>query len=87
MLPLHHPSVVTVESIGVLTGAKPTWLKMLWWSFTGRVQTYTGFIVPFDLAIDRVEGVSPDAAAWWRGNCRHLAGQGLVFEAEVCRVV
>lgn len=85
VIPLVESKVVTTKGIGVITSAKAGWLSCLWWQLTGRIQSYTGYVVRFDDAISRLSVLSPDAARWWRQNTPHLIGQNLMFKTEECR--
>ncbi len=80
---------------GVVTGPrrKPGKWLCLWYRLTGRVFEREGYRVPALQALEALEPVAPDAAAWWRTNTPHLfertptSVQVLIFDAHVCALI
>lgn len=73
---------------GVLSGPKAWWQGIFAWLF-GRLQAESGFLVAVVPALEVLEKVSPDAAAWWRENASYLVSPNrmFLFSAEACRVL
>ena len=73
---------------GVLSGPR-TFLAVLGNLVSGRYQRRTGFKVNVLEAIAVLEGVSPEAAKWWRVNAPHLMkpSRFFLFPEHVCTVV
>ena len=54
---------------GVLSGPCNR-LIAAWWGLRGRLRRQAGYAVNVDKALGRLETTAPDAASWWRENCR-----------------
>ena len=76
---------MTVETCGVLSGPR-TVLGQWWARLTGKVVRMTGYVVFSARAIERLESVRPDAAAWWRENTPRFCGpdETFIFDAPAC---
>ncbi|WP_296309153.1 hypothetical protein [Erythrobacter sp.] len=55
----------------------------------GQTEHHEGYLVPAAEAIAILETRSPEAAAWWRANTRHLLKRwrGLLFDPGCCRLL
>ncbi|MCK9588143.1 MAG: hypothetical protein M0Q93_02130 [Terrimicrobiaceae bacterium] len=52
----------------------------------GQAENVGGCAVRGDIAIDLLEGKSPDAAQWWKVNAPHVMCGRLVFARDVCEI-
>lgn len=86
-LPLAHPRAQTTIGFGVLSGPRGS-LRQRVAALMGKGERIKGYIVPAQIAIERLASKHPDAAAWWRTNCPHLMapGHALMFRVEECEV-
>ena len=73
------------RGLGVLTGPHH-WLAQLWALASGKSEKVTGHLVNAKVAVDKLEQLSPDAAAWWREHAPHMlqGGRYFVFNADAC---
>jgi hypothetical protein len=85
VLPLKETGLKTMPSIGVLSGPKSA-LGWLWTSLTGAPITCTGYLTPAARAIEILERMRPEAAAWWREQApKFLRDEAeFLFEASAC---
>jgi hypothetical protein len=61
-----------------------------WWRIlTGRGVKKTGYLVPATRSIQILEGVNPQAAAWWRENVSFVndKSRSFSFNTEACEEV
>lgn len=72
-------------AFGVLTMPK-TRLRQGWALLTGRGVKLSGYLVNASAAVEILEDVRPDAAAWWREHTPEmLDGKGrFVFDTDAC---
>ncbi len=86
-LPLFHGHAKDWRSVGVLTGPKSFFARLLA-LFSGRFVRRHGYAVSVIEAISALEAANPAAAKWWRENTPRAIGPGkaFVFAAEVCVV-
>ena len=87
-LPLSDPRKRTIETVGVLSlpGSFFGWMAARW---KRRIVTETGYLVDAALAVERLSSLRPDAADWWRINCRWLGDKGrrFLFDDPACEPI
>lgn len=73
---------------GVLSLPRSWWKQWLF-VLLGRAEIIDGYAVDAAIAIEKLGGASPEAAAWWRANASEVVGPGryLLFHGHVCQVV
>ena len=87
-LDLAYPEPVTTEGFGVLTAPRTLW--SYWWRrLTGRIQSFSGYVVDAHDAVLRVEMRNPTAAIWWRTHAGGMVqpGQTFIFDVPACERV
>ena len=75
----------TLKTVGVLTGPKSlfaSWFAVL----SGRADDTEGYLVSSRTAIERLDAVAPEAAAWWREHAAHFMQRHrlFVFDVHAC---
>jgi hypothetical protein len=88
VLPLVHTGRRSVQSVGVVTGPKHWWMRLLWLAL-GKCQTEIGYVVDAPAAIAILAERHPDAAAWWSTNAPRFLrpGHTFVFRAQACEEI
>jgi hypothetical protein len=80
-----NPGPQTLTGYGVLSGPPPLSLEQFEAGHRGRLAVVTGYCVSTGAAIDILEGVSAEAAEWWKSTlARSVAMPFLMFEKECC---
>ena len=87
-LELLHPEPVTSQGFGVLTAPRTIWAY--WWRrLTGRIDSFSGYVVGAPEAIWRVEARNPTAANWWRTQAKDMVqpGRAFIFDLAACETI
>lgn len=86
-LPTHQAAPAKYPCVGVLHGTR-SWLGELRALLPGHKLTadVNGYAVDGEAAMRALEGVSPEAANWWRHDAPQHFGAGgyLIFHASAC---
>ena len=89
-LPLKQRSLSprTFPAAGVLTGPRGFLSSLAAW-LSGNLMRQEGYLVDALAAVEALEAVHPEAAAWWRKNTPHLmrANRRFIFQKDVGHVV
>ena len=82
-----HSRLVERRSFGVLSGPR-SFLAFRLKTMFGHGTRKRGYMVSSLAAVDLLQNVNPQAAAWWRTNTPHMLKHGLclLFEEECCVV-
>jgi hypothetical protein len=87
-LPLRDPRERTIDTVGVLSIPRSFFgrIAALW---TQRTVKETGYLVDAALAVDRLSAARPDAADWWRANCRWVGKErrAFLFDTPACEPI
>jgi hypothetical protein len=82
------PDPRTLTGYGVLSGPPPLSLEDFEAGRRGRLEVTTGYCVKAAVAIDVLEAVNAEAAAWWKGVLeRPSAPPILMFDKACCEPV
>jgi hypothetical protein len=79
------PGPQTLTGYGVLSGPPPLSLEQFEAGRRGRLEVTTGYCVRTEAAIEALEAVSTEAAAWWKSTIeRPIAMPFLMFDKACC---
>ena len=81
-------SADSFHTSGVLSGPRNRFVVVIW-GILGWLPAQSGYGVDVAAALDILEQVAPEAAAWWRKNVPRLMrpGRKFLFQAQVCEPV
>ena len=86
-LPTHpkFEAPTSCQTFGVSSGPQHMWITRLL-TMIRRGYQETGYVVDAQVAFNRLEKHSPEAAEWWNKHTPHLfqKGQLLMFRSEAC---
>lgn len=86
-LPLAADGVQVASTVSVLH--RPSRLELWLERFRKRWPVWEGYMVNASVAVDLLEAVNAEAAAWWRANSAHMLDGAMwfMFDAPSCRPV
>ena len=84
---LKDDELIQTRTFGVLSAPRSR-IAQAWALLCGRAKHVSSYVVPVQPALQALEAASPEAAAWWRQNARHVLRPKacFVFEASCGRI-